>query len=1156
MTLDALLSTKPAYRPPLTLILGPAGAGKTAWALSRFLADRGRALLLVSSTEQAETRAAQAAARTGRAPAEFRSSIYTFRSLTSALLDIGQEGDRTIGRAFGRLILADIVKRSLRADDYFGLMLRAPGFVPALTERIRDWKLACITPDQMAAAAEPVAEYLADPAFARKAREMARLYRAYEEFLSRNHLRDEEDLLREAAARVAAGAVSLPWSADCLLVDGFYRFNPAQRRLLAALAGSGEGDGEVEIAVTLPYDPARSLLFAAPERTLQTLRAGFACREETLVPPADPDSRVLTTLSTSLFSTDCQSPQLDSASPVDSVLAASPRLSTPPQTPERLNARTPEHPTPNAQYPVLLFDAPNPYVEAEMVAREFRRLHAQGGYIWSDFAVILRAMGDYAPILAAVFERYGIPIGVDGPELLAENPLLKTVLHLLSVVRYGWQRDDVLAFMKSSYTAPSKLEADELRRRARAAGVREGREVWLELLEQQGGPLKAVAGPLKAVAEPLREMARYEALLTAERADAARFADLIGEMIATFGLEERIGLGESTRRERDRAALQTAQELLYALAQMFTLAGRGPVTFQQFHDELLAAWRGASALGVQVGDMVHVAEPYDAHERSLKVAAVMGLTERVFPRRITEDPFLRDEERVALRTLAGMDLEEQKGRADDERFLFYLAVTAPAERLILSYPRSADESDTLPSFFLDEVRAVLGPGQLQAVARTLSDVAPRPEEVVSASDRLLSACADLFDPTGAGRVATEREAGNGDALERLRRCLEEDPVVVRAVLRSRSLPHLPRLTAPGLRRRFAAHRSVYSAADLEAYGRCPLQYLLGHVLNLRPEEDPGQQRTQGALLHGVLRRYYRRRAGARQNTQSYDADAMRAELNRLLEETLAQERLDAGPHQLRMTHRLLADALNGFVEREERFTTQFGMTPTHFELTFGMNSGAGAAELSEWEGGNGAADCRNERDGDPVNVSNSATHACDPASCAEPLLLIPEDEGRAVAICGVIDRVDLHADGRRALALDYTLGRPPDYAEIQRGASLEMPLHLLALERLFDKVGAVACYDSSRERGRRRFQRLEHVNVRQFGPLLPLEDGVSVTPLNREQYVGLMKTAETTAIRLARAIETAEIPATPGDHCRQCAYSDICRTTVLNGHDGEQPGDA
>jgi CRISPR/Cas system-associated exonuclease Cas4 (RecB family) len=70
--------------------------------------------------------------------------------------------------------------------------------------------------------------------------------------------------------------------------------------------------------------------------------------------------------------------------------------------------------------------------------------------------------------------------------------------------------------------------------------------------------------------------------------------------------------------------------------------------------------------------------------------------------------------------------------------------------------------------------------------------------------------------------------------------------------------------------------------------------------------------------------------------------------------------------------------------------------------------------------------------------------------------------------------------------------------------------------------------------------------------VLPLEDGTMVTPLNRDQFAALVKTAEATAIRLARAIETAEVPATPGDHCRQCVYSDICRTTLINGHDGER----
>ena len=139
----------------------------------------------------------------------------------------------------------------------------------------------------------------------------------------------------------------------------------------------------------------------------------------------------------------------------------------------------------------------------------------------------------------------------------------------------------------------------------------------------------------------------------------------------------------------------------------------------------------------------------------------------------------------------------------------------------------------------------------------------------------------------------------------------------------------------------------------------------------------------------------------------------------------------------------------------------------------------------------------------------------------------------------------------RALVMDYKMGKPPTFAEAQRGQSLQMPLYLLAIERVFNKVGAVACYDSAQERGRRRFHRSEHVSSRQFAPLAPLEDGTSVTPLNRSQYADLLKTAEATAVRLARSIVSGNIEATPGDHCRFCQYGDVCRTSALGGHDGE-----
>jgi ATP-dependent helicase/DNAse subunit B len=463
-----------------------------------------------------------------------------------------------------------------------------------------------------------------------------------------------------------------------------------------------------------------------------------------------------------------------------------------------------------------------------------------------------------------------------------------------------------------------------------------------------------------------------------------------------------------------------------------------------------------------------------------------------------------------------IDLEPHKNRADDERFLFYLAVTAPADRLILSYPRSADESDTLPSFFLDEVRAVFAPTDSalpHAVSRTLADVAPRFEEAVTPADALRNACAELFDPGSDTQMRLNERRRRAahllqDALNAAGPPSPLNPVA--AVLASRHLPPLPRLLDPDLRARFAGGDRIFSIAELESYRRCPLQYFFRYHLRLKPEEDGANTRVQENLLRHVLRRYHRRRP-----SPDSDPAAQRERLHQLLTQTLDKARLDTGPHRLRLMHRLIGDALDAHLDREERFGPLFGMASAHSHLTFG-----------------------------------SPTTGEDPASTPDPLLLTDTD-GMEVRVSGALDRVDLDATGQRALALTYRLEAAPDFADIQRGASLQLPLGLLALEQLFGYHAAAACYDAAPQAGRPRLFRTEHVNLRAFSPVLPHDNGKTVTPLNRQQYAEIVETAAAAARNAARGIRNARIEATPGDHCQRCHFTDVCRTTRLGLHDGE-----
>jgi ATP-dependent helicase/nuclease subunit B len=1036
--------------PPLTALLGPAGSGKTAACLERLRGAQGRALLLVPSGGHAD-RLKERLKSEGIA--EEAGLICPFGDLVKFLAGGDGGKDGIIRRTFQRIALADIFAREIGPEDYFGRMRGVPGFIGALAEAIRELKLSGIMPEELEAGAKAAAGRVDDPNFERKAGEIARLYRAYEAFLRAHDLRDEDDLPRIAAERVADGA-DIPRGARLALVDGFYRFSRVWRDLLASLSNRG-----VKVVVTLEWEESRPLLFATPSRTLESLRYEFTL-EEIILPAAGPGALPddLYLLERGLF-------------------AGKPEIGT----------RTSHPPIPPSPHPPLMvFDAPNPYTEVEMAARALRREHDERGIPWERCAILLRSVADYAPTLSGVCEKYGIPLALQQGLVVSENPLIKTILKLFDVFLRGWQREDVIAFLKSSYTSADKLRADALRLRAKRRGLREGREGWERIaadLQEKGDIEQDLRPRANPVANVLRQMLEWSHTLLSRRRTADDFVAEFGFLLTEFGWEE-------PHAPADKHALQQAREALTQIAHVARLTGRGPMPFEEMHREMAASWETVNYHPPPDKKAVVVMEPYDARQLDAQFVAVMGLTERVFPRRINEDPFFRDEERAALLEAAELALAGQRERQDDERLLFYLAVTAPSERLILSFPRSDDESDTLRSFYLDEVYDVLG--NVPTEARMLSDVAPLPEECVNDRDRLLAAIQN---------------------------------VDVASLLATRNRPRLPRLESEELRRAFAASRR-YSITEIETYNNCPFQYLMKHGMNLRPESDGAGAADKGTLLHAVLRRYFRRRA---ESPEGPTVEQMRTALREELDACLTETPVDARPYRRHMMERALTDALDGFAEREARYSEVFGLTPAHFELAFGMEE---------------------ESPPEDEEVSTDAPRDCDPSSTARPLV-IPNEDGPPVQVCGVIDRVDLMPDGRRALVMDYKLGSPVPFPRIKEGRSVQLPLYMLALEQLWGRIGAVGCYDSPNDRGRRRFFRTEHADIKQFGLIAGVETGGEVKPVSRDEFDETMEAAQQAVRRAAAGIAAGEVVPTPGDHCRFCDYGDVCRTLPGNVHDGE-----
>ena len=86
---------------------------------------------------------------------------------------------------------------------------------------------------------------------------------------------------------------------------------------------------------------------------------------------------------------------------------------------------------------------------------------------------------------------------------------------------------------------------------------------------------------------------------------------------------------------------------------------------------------------------------------SFELVLVPGLAERMFPRKIVEDPLLLDSFRLRL----GADLPLQKDRIAKERLFLRLAIGAASRKIVFSYPSVdlAKGRAKVPSFYLLEV---------------------------------------------------------------------------------------------------------------------------------------------------------------------------------------------------------------------------------------------------------------------------------------------------------------------------------------------------------------------------------------------------------------------------------------------------------------------
>jgi len=472
-------------------------------------------------------------------------------------------------------------------------------------------------------------------------------------------------------------------------------------------------------------------------------------------------------------------------------------------------------------------------------------------------------------------------------------------------------------------------------------------------------------------------------------------------------------------------ALRQPEGVMATLAELEPMSSIGPVDLYEVQLVLEPRLRD---LGVEPPKRrygrVFIGPVDAARGLSFQVVFIPGLAERIFPRKIVEDPILPDVQRK------GTELPTRRDRLEAERLALRMAVGAARDRVYLSYPRIDVQQSRprVPSFYaLEALRAAEGalPGFEEIAARAESTTrarlgwpAPeRPSAAIDEGEYDLALLANL--------VESNKEDATGSAHY----LLTANTHLARA-LRARSRRWLRRWTPnDGLvdvdelaRQSLAKHQfsaRSFSATALQNYASCPYRFFLSAILRFDLRREPAaieviDPLTRGSLFHETQFEVLTglRTAGLlplQSDSIGKAFDLIDRALGRLASDY--EDRL--APAIPRVWHDGINSIRADLREWLRRMTDEHAWIPDKFELSFGL--------------------------------SDRGPREADPASVADPVGIVGD-----LMLRGSIDMVE--RQGGKYRVTDHKTGKARADKEtiVGGGKYLQPLLYGLACEELLD----------------------------------------------------------------------------------------------------------
>jgi ATP-dependent helicase/DNAse subunit B len=523
---------------------------------------------------------------------------------------------------------------------------------------------------------------------------------------------------------------------------------------------------------------------------------------------------------------------------------------------------------------------------------------------------------------------------------------------------------------------------------------------------------------------------------------------------------------------------------------------------------------------------LRVLEATDVRGLRFRAVFLAGLTEGGFPLTASRDWIYPHEERDRLREY-GLTLEDiSPNTLLKEEHYFYQVVCRATERLYLTRPLLLeDDTETVASYYIDELRRAIAPYRVETEIVRRDYDGKNLAEASSTNEMKISLVRQqerhLHRGQREGLLPQPR-------IKRLLTLARNDGFLSDGALRRIEIerercgpffgPYDGVITDPDLlkllKQKFGPD-FVHSASGLSVYGNCPYRFFAQRVLRLEPRGEAAldlQAIDAGKLLHDILRRFFERHR--REPLHKLDRKKLQTELATIADKVFDEHERVVPPlnKQIwkidREIRKILLDQVLLYELEIQEAAEQTQVLPSYFEVAFGGMKSA----------------------------------AKDPDSKDEPLELSRETfvGEETIKISGQIDRVDVAQDNT-VVAYDYKLSTGSSRSDIISGRSLQLPIYLEALEKLFlpDHPIAGGGYyvirgaQDRRNKGLYRASQLDYLRVRARNSVFSDEDWQRI----RAEVVARIWEF----LDGMRAGDFRVDPSERRKTCRFCDYGAVCR---------------